>query len=41
MRAGRDDTVNAYFTGAIVQVERRLSNLVQQEALLVIDGHLL
>ena len=38
MRAGRDDTVNAHFIGAIVYVERGLSNVVQQEALLVIDG---
>lgn len=38
MRAGRDDTVNAHFIGAIVYVERGLGNVVQQEALLVIDG---
>lgn len=38
MRAGRDDKVNAHFIGAIVYVERGLGNVVQQEALLVIDG---
>lgn len=38
MRAGRDNTVNAHFIGAIVYVERGLGNVVQQEALLVIDG---
>ncbi len=38
MRTGRDDTVNAHFIGAIVYVERGLSNVVHQEALLVIDG---
>lgn len=38
LRAGRDDNINAHFIGAIVYVERGLSNVVQQEALLVIDG---
>jgi len=38
LRAGRDDNVNAHFIGAIVYVERGLSNVVQQDALLVIDG---
>lgn len=38
MRAGRDDKVNGHFIGSIVYVERGLSNVVQQEALLVIDG---
>lgn len=38
LRAGRDDKVNAHFIGSIVYVERGLSNVVQQEALLVIDG---
>jgi uncharacterized protein with ParB-like and HNH nuclease domain/predicted transport protein len=38
LRAGTDDAVNAHFIGSIVYVERGLSNVVQQEALLVIDG---
>lgn len=38
LRAGRDDAVSAHFIGSIVYVERGLSNVVQQEALLVIDG---
>lgn len=38
MLAGRDDAINAHFIGSIVYVERGLSNVVQQEALLVIDG---
>lgn len=38
LRAGRDAKVNAHFIGAIVYVERGLGNVVQQEALLVIDG---
>lgn len=38
LRAGRDDKVNGHFIGSIVYVERGLSNVVQQEALLVIDG---
>lgn len=38
LRAGRDDKVTAHFIGAIVYVERGLGNVVQQEALLVIDG---
>lgn len=38
LRAGRDDKVNSHFIGSIVYVERGLSNVVQQEALLVIDG---
>lgn len=38
LRAGRDDKVNAHFIGAIVYIERGLGNVVQQEAMLVIDG---
>ena len=38
LRAGRDEKVTAHFIGSIVYVERGLSNVVQQEALLVIDG---
>ena len=38
LRAGRDDTVNAHFMGSIVYVERGLSSVTSQEALLVIDG---
>ena len=38
LRAGRDESINAHFIGSIVYVERGLSNVVQQEALLVIDG---
>lgn len=38
LRAGRDEKINTHFIGAIVYVERGLSNVVQQEALLVIDG---
>jgi uncharacterized protein with ParB-like and HNH nuclease domain len=38
LRAGRDEKVSAHFIGAIVYVERGLGNVVQQEALLVIDG---
>ncbi len=38
LRAGRDDGINGHFIGSIVYVERGLSNVVQQEALLVIDG---
>ncbi|MBV5311628.1 DUF262 domain-containing protein [Chromatium okenii] len=38
LRAGRDDEINGHFIGSIVYVERGLSNVVQQEALLVIDG---
>lgn len=38
MRAGRDDKVNAHFIGSIVYVERALSSVTSQEALLVIDG---
>lgn len=38
LRAGRLETVTAHFIGSIVYVERGLSNVVQQEALLVIDG---
>ena len=37
MRAGRDETVNAHFIGAIVYVEGH-GNVVQQEPLVVIDG---
>lgn len=38
MRAGRDESVKAHFIGSIVYVERGLGNVVQQEAMLVIDG---
>ena len=38
LRAGRDDAVSAHFIGSIVYVERSLSNVTQQESLLVIDG---
>lgn len=38
MRAGRDDKINAHFIGSIVYVERGLSSVTSQEALLVIDG---
>jgi uncharacterized protein with ParB-like and HNH nuclease domain/predicted transport protein len=38
MRAGRDEHINAHFIGSIVYVERALSSVTSQEALLVIDG---
>lgn len=38
MRAGRDNNVNAHFIGSIVYVERALSSVTSQEAMLVIDG---
>ncbi len=38
LRAGRLEKVTAHFIGSIVYVERGLSNVIQQEALLVIDG---
>lgn len=38
MRAGRDEKINAHFIGSIVYVERGLSSVTSQEALLVIDG---
>lgn len=38
MRAGRDNKVSAHFIGSIVYVERGLSSVTSQEALLVIDG---
>ncbi len=38
IRAGRDEMVNAHFIGSIVYVERGLSSVTSQEALLVIDG---
>ena len=38
IRAGRDDKINAHFIGSIVYVERALSAVTSQEALLVIDG---
>lgn len=38
MRAGCDDAVQAHFIGSIVYVERGLSSVTSQEALLVIDG---
>lgn len=38
MRAGRNEKVSAHFIGSIVYVERGLSSVTSQEALLVIDG---
>ena len=38
MRAGQDNTVSAHFIGSIVYVERGLSSVTSQEALMVIDG---
>lgn len=38
MRAGREEKVQAHFIGSIVYVERGLSSVTSQEALLVIDG---
>ncbi|WP_279483992.1 DUF262 and DUF1524 domain-containing protein [Aureimonas sp. SK2] len=38
LRAGRDESVKAHFLGSIVYVERALSSVTSQEALLVIDG---
>lgn len=38
MRAGRDEDINGHFIGSIVYVERALSTVTTQEALLVIDG---
>ncbi len=38
MRVGRDEKVQAHFIGSIVYVERGLSSVTSQEALLVIDG---
>ena len=38
MRAGKDSKVTAHFIGSIVYIERGLSNVTQQEALMVIDG---
>ena len=38
MRSGRDEKLTAHFIGSIVYVERGLGNVMQQEALLVIDG---
>ena len=38
MRAGRDDTITAHFIGAIVYVERAMGNVINPEAMLVIDG---
>lgn len=38
MRTGRDEKVQAHFIGSIVYVERGLSSVTSQEALLVIDG---
>ncbi|MGJ7554659.1 GmrSD restriction endonuclease domain-containing protein [Variovorax sp. RB3P1] len=38
MRAGRDEKISAHFIGSIVYVERGLSTVTSQEALLVIDG---
>ncbi|MER9568872.1 DUF262 and DUF1524 domain-containing protein [Mesorhizobium opportunistum] len=38
MLAGSNDGINAHFIGAIVYVERALSTVASQEALLVIDG---
>ncbi|KMK81550.1 GmrSD restriction endonuclease domain-containing protein [Pectobacterium brasiliense] len=38
LRAGRDATINGHFIGSIVYIERGLSTVTTQEALLVIDG---
>lgn len=38
LRAGRNEKVNAHFIGSIVYIERALSSVTSQEALLVIDG---
>jgi uncharacterized protein with ParB-like and HNH nuclease domain/predicted transport protein len=38
LRAGRNGQINAHFIGSIVYVERGLSTVSSQEALLVIDG---
>lgn len=38
LRAGRDEQINGHFIGSIVYVERGLSTVTTQEALLVIDG---
>lgn len=38
LRAGRSDKINAHFIGSIVYIERALSSVTSQEALLVIDG---
>jgi uncharacterized protein with ParB-like and HNH nuclease domain/predicted transport protein len=38
LRAGRSEKVNAHFIGSIVYIERALSSVTSQEALLVIDG---
>lgn len=38
LRGGRLEKITAHFIGSIVYVEHGLSNVVQQEALLVIDG---
>ena len=38
LRSGRDEKINGHFIGSIVYVERALSTVTAQEALLVIDG---
>lgn len=38
LRAGREEAISAHFIGSIVYVERGLSTVTSQEALLVIDG---
>lgn len=38
LRAGREINISGHFIGSIVYIERGLSNVVQQESLLVIDG---
>ena len=38
LRSGRDEQINGHFIGSIVYVERGLSTVTTQEALLVIDG---
>jgi uncharacterized protein with ParB-like and HNH nuclease domain len=38
LRAGRNEAVAAHFIGSIVYVERALSTVTSQEAMLVIDG---
>ena len=38
LRAARESQISGHFIGSIVYIERGLSNVVQQESLLVIDG---
>lgn len=38
LRAGRSEAVHTHFLGSVVYIERGLSNVMQSQALLVIDG---